>query len=136
MYRYICILYITCFCTCTHPDIPRLHHIKRLRTSLNSDIETISLPTPYIGKYMHFQDIVTKTLAAVVSWHRSKYNHYIQYFPLIKLEKTHVPPQTCITLKLSGDGAKIAATSSMVFLTFSFPGLADNVLSAAGTVDK
>ena len=59
-----------------------------------------------------------------------------QYFPSIKLEKAHVPPQTCITLKLSGYGAKTAATSSMVFVTFSFPGLEDNVLSAAGILDK
>ena len=35
--------------------------------------------------------------------------------------------------KLSGDGATIAASATLVFLTFSFPGLADNVLSAAGT---
>ena len=82
---------------------------------------------------MHFREIVTKTLAAVVSWHISKYNHYVQYFPSINLERAHV---TCITLKLSGDGAKIAATSSMVFLTFSFPRLADNVLSAASTLHK
>ena len=26
-----------------HPDIPRLHHVKRLRKSLNSEVET---PTP------------------------------------------------------------------------------------------
>ena len=37
-----------------------------------------------------------------------------------------------ITVKFSGDGAVIAASASMVFLTFSFPGLSENVLSAAG----
>jgi hypothetical protein len=35
-------------------------------------------------------------------------------------------------MKLSGDGAVIAASATMVFLTFSFPGLCENVLSAAG----
>ena len=35
-------------------------------------------------------------------------------------------------MKLSGDGANIAAKATMVFLTFSFPGIAENVLSAAG----
>ena len=35
-------------------------------------------------------------------------------------------------MKLSCDGANIAASDTMVFLTFSFPGLAGNVLSAAG----
>ena len=35
-------------------------------------------------------------------------------------------------MKLSGDGANIAASATMVFLTFSFPDLAGNVLSAAG----
>lgn len=37
-----------------------------------------------------------------------------------------------MTVKFSGDGAAIAASATMVFLTFSFPGLADNVLSATG----
>ena len=35
-------------------------------------------------------------------------------------------------MKMSGDGANIAAKATMVFLTFSFPGIAENVLSAAG----
>ena len=35
-------------------------------------------------------------------------------------------------MKLSGDGANIAAKATMVVLTFSLPGLAENVLSAAG----
>ena len=39
---------------------------------------------------------------------------------------------TSVTLKLSGDGAKITANATMVFLTFSFLGLASDVLSAAG----
>ena len=39
------------------------------------------------------------------------------------------PPPT-VTIKLSGDGAVIAASSTMVFLTFSFPDLSENVLSA------
>ena len=45
-----------------HPEIPRLHHVKGLRQSLNSDIETLQLPPPYIGNYMHFRQILTKTL--------------------------------------------------------------------------
>ncbi len=39
---------------------------------------------------------------------------------------------TSITPKFSGDGANIAASATIVFLTFSFPGLKENVLSAAG----
>ena len=35
-------------------------------------------------------------------------------------------------MKLSGDGANIAAKATMAFLTFSFSGIAENVLSAAG----
>ena len=42
------------------------------------------------------------------------------------------PQPTSITVKLSGDGANIAASATVVFLTFSFPGLEQNVLSAAG----
>ena len=42
------------------------------------------------------------------------------------------PQPTSITVKLSGDGANIAASATMVFLTFSFLGLEQNVLSAAG----
>ena len=41
--------------------------MKGLRQSLNSDIETIQLPPPYIGKYMHFRETVTKTLTSLVS---------------------------------------------------------------------
>ena len=37
-----------------------------------------------------------------------------------------------ITVKLLGDGANIAASATMVFLTFSFPRLTKNVFSAAG----
>ena len=48
-----------------------------------------------------------------------------------QLEKAGPLPDS-ITLKLTGDGAAIAASAMMVFLTFSFPRLADNVLSAAG----
>ena len=51
-----------------HPDIPRLHHVKGLRLSLNSDIETLQLPPPYIGKYMHFRQLLTKTLGSLVRW--------------------------------------------------------------------
>ena len=39
---------------------------------------------------------------------------------------------TSITVKFSGDGTNIAASATIVFLTFSFPGLEENVLSAAG----
>ena len=42
------------------------------------------------------------------------------------------PQPTSITVKLAGDGANIAASATMVSLTFSFPGLVENVLSAAG----
>ena len=38
------------------------------------------------------------------------------------------------SVKLSGDGANIAASATMVFLTFSFPDLEQNVLSAAGNI--
>ena len=47
-------------------------------------------------------------------------------------EEIEEPQPTHVTVKLSGDGANIASSSTMVFLTFSFPGLAENVLSAAG----
>ena len=33
-------------------------------------------------------------------------------------------------MKLSGDGARFSSQASYVFLTFSFPGLATDVLSA------
>ena len=39
---------------------------------------------------------------------------------------------TSITVKFSGDGTNIAASATIVFLMFSFPGLEENVLSAAG----
>ena len=49
----------------------------------------------------------------------------------ISLEEIEEPQPTQVTVKLSGDGASIITSSTMVFLTFSFPGLAENVLSAA-----
>ena len=52
--------------------------------------------------------------------------HMDHCFQLEKLEPTSV------TVTLSGDGANIAASATMVFLTFSFPGLPENVMSAAG----
>ena len=35
-------------------------------------------------------------------------------------------------MKLSGDGARFSSQASYIFLTFSFPGLATDVLSASG----
>lgn len=52
---------------------------------------------------------------------------------ILQLERLGIEePPANITVKLSGDGAVIAASSTMVFLTFSFPGLSQNVLSARG----
>ena len=50
-----------------YPDIPRVHHIKEYRQSLNSDIEIFSLPEPYVGKYMAVRKMITKTLSSLVS---------------------------------------------------------------------
>ncbi|CAI8021783.1 Long-chain-fatty-acid--CoA ligase ACSBG2 [Geodia barretti] len=47
---------------------------------------------------------------------------------LVKLG-VQAPPPT-VVVKFSGDGAVIASSATMVFLTFSFPGLSENVLSA------
>ena len=61
-----------------------------------------------------------------------QYTIYIVKIQLIfQLATSGVQPSV-VTIKFSGDGAAIAASATMVFLTFSFPGLADNVLSAAG----
>ena len=38
-----------------------------------------------------------------------------------KLKDGDLAEHTSVTLKLSGDGAKIAANATMVFLIFSFP---------------
>ena len=51
---------------------------------------------------------------------------YIMWFGY--MEEPHI----AVTVKLSGDGAVIAAAASLVFLTFSSPSLAENVLSATG----
>ena len=51
-------------------------------------------------------------------------------FQLVKLG-VQAPPPT-VVVKFSGDGAVIASSATMVFLTFSFPGLSENVLSAIG----
>ena len=41
--------------------------MKRLRQSLNSDIEILDLPAPYVGKYMDVKKTITKTLGGLVS---------------------------------------------------------------------
>ena len=78
----VCTLqFCTCICILTfyvyiwiqlHPEIPRLHHVKELRQSLNSDIEIFNLPQPYVGKYMDVRKTITKTLGSLVS------TYYIQ----------------------------------------------------------
>ena len=52
-----------------HPDIPRIHHVKGLRKSLNSDIQILDLPAPYVGKYMDVKKTITNTLGSLVSTH-------------------------------------------------------------------
>ena len=37
-----------------------------------------------------------------------------------------------VIVKLSGDGARFSKSSSFVLVSFSFPNLASNVLSASG----
>ena len=52
-----------------HPDIPRIHHVKGLRKSLNSDIQILDLPAPYVGKYMDVKKTITNT------WQSCKYTY-------------------------------------------------------------
>ena len=41
--------------------------MKSLRRSLNSDIEILDLPAPYVGKYMDVKRSITNTLSGLVS---------------------------------------------------------------------
>lgn len=52
------------------------------------------------------------------------------YTPQIK--KTTGPHNNKVLLKLSGDGTRFSASSAFIFLTFSFPTLATDVLAASG----
>ena len=49
------------------PELPRIHHVKGFRQSLNNDIEVIDLPSPYVGKYMPVKSTMTKALLNAVS---------------------------------------------------------------------
>ena len=49
------------------PEIPRLHHVKELRKAMNQEIEVLSLPQPYVGRYMAVRSTVERTLAETVS---------------------------------------------------------------------
>ena len=46
--------------------MPRLYQIKGLRKDMNSEIEILSLPQFYIGRYMKVKNIVEKTLGETV----------------------------------------------------------------------
>ena len=56
-------------------------------------------------------------------------DYNLKQFTHLKLKDVDPAKHTSVTLKLSGDGA---ANAIVVFLTFLFPGLASDVLSAAG----
>lgn len=50
----------------------------------------------------------------------------------LQLEKTNGSVPDSVLVKLAGDGARFSSASNFVFLTFSFPSLASDVLAASG----
>ena len=59
----------------TTQELPRLHHVKALRKDLNSQVDTIRLPHPYDGCYIHIRAAVSKALSSLVS--HSTCVHYV-----------------------------------------------------------
>ena len=80
---------------------------------------------------MRLTDTVSKTLGDTVSIYLNYTLSKNKNQPLFQVATSGAQPSR-VTIKFSGDGAVIAASATMVFLTFSFPGLANNVLSATG----
>ena len=48
-------------------DLPGLHHIKRVRTVLNTSVEIVRLSGPYPGTYRSFADTLQAQLSNIVS---------------------------------------------------------------------
>ena len=52
---------------CMMSDLPGLHHIKRVRTVLNTSVEIVRLSGPYPGTYRSFADTLQAQLSNIVS---------------------------------------------------------------------
>ena len=110
------------------PELPRLHRVKDLRKDLNTSVNTIRLPAPYNGYYLHVKSAISSALASLVS-----HIVYLCTYCEVGLQVKQMQLQSnTVLLKLSGDGASFSATTQFVFLTFSFPEISSDVLAASG----
>ena len=92
--------------------LPRSHEVKKLRKFISSGIEIQYLQHPYFGCYVSFPEYLSSTLT-----------HLCQSGCIL---------QSPIEVKISGDGAPFYRSSSFIILSFSFPTLDPDSLSATG----
>lgn len=89
--------------------LPRSHEVKKLRKFISSGIEVQYLQYPY---FVSFPEYLSSTLT-----------HLCQSGCML---------QSPIEVKISGDGAPFYRSSSFIILSFSFPTLDPDSLSATG----
>ena len=126
----------------SYNDLPRSYKIKGLRGAMSRDVSVVRLGEGFHGAYRPFEDLLALCLAREVgvefhSYHM-KSSQVVVFCVLIILQFERNPEQLSsqgsVYVKLSGDGARFSKSTSLIFLTFSFPFLAKDVLAGSGKV--
>jgi hypothetical protein len=86
------------------PSLPRLYKVKHLREYLSSQVNLVSLPSPYKGSFVPLKPLLSSVISK-------------------QLEEGIVTSP--IEIKISGDGAPISRTTSLIRLSFTLPFLND-----------
>ena len=87
--------------------------MKSLRTKLNAEVDVVSVPN---GAYRSFTETLSSVVKQVV---RKQVSCVLLFVGILVMQVTDVDGVDKVTVKVSGDGAKLSSSSSFLLLTFS-----------------